>query len=230
MVPAKNIIKIYLENGHYHLYNRGVDKRDIFLDEQDYKVFLHFLKRYLTKPPDSPDKIRPGWKIDLFDKVNLLAYCLMSNHFHFLIQQVTKSAIADFMQALNNSYVRYFNKKYERVGPLFQGTYKGVLIDNDIYLLHLTRYIHLNSLEVPGEVTPGTTGTTSTRNSLLSYPYSSYCEYLGQRKTDWIHPEGILAFFKNNQEGNLKNPLSYQSFVENFKEDPRFLLDQISID
>jgi len=146
-MPSRNIIRSYLENSYYHIYNRGVEKRDIFLDDQDYKVFLHFLKRYLTKPPESPEQVRPLWRSDLFDKIKLIAYCLMNNHFHLMVKQSTKEATTDFMRALIDSYVRYFNEKYERVGSLFQGRFKAVLIDSEPYLLHLTRYIHLNPIE-----------------------------------------------------------------------------------
>jgi len=219
-MPAKNVIKIYTENGYYHIFNRGVEKRDIFSDSQDYKVFLHFLKRYLTEVPPSPDRIRPKWRTDLFDKLQLIAYCLMPNHFHLMIKQVTKDAIINFMRALSNSYVRYFNEKYQRVGSLFQGTYKGVLVENESYLLHLTRYIHLNPMEV----------RPVNRSNLVDYPYSSYGEYLGKRKTTWIHPEEILDFFKTAQRTNLKDFLSYQSFVEDYKEDSKEILGTLAID
>ncbi|MDP2632892.1 MAG: transposase [Candidatus Curtissbacteria bacterium] len=201
-----------------------MEKRDIFLDEQDYKVFLHFLKRYLTEAPRSPDRISPGWKTDLFDKLNLISYCLMPNHFHLLIKQSTKEAITDFMRALSNSYVRYFNEKYERVGALFQGKFKAVLIESDIYLLHLSRYIHLNPLEVrPAD-------RSDLSRFLDDFSYSSYGEYIGQRKTEWIHPEEILSFFKTSKHGNLKDFLSYQNFVEDYKEDSKEILATLSLD
>lgn len=225
-MTAKNAIKIYLENSYYHIYNRGIEKRAIFSDEQDYKVFLHFLKRYLTQPTESPDQVRPAWRSDLFDKITLTAYCLMPNHFHLMVKQTTKEAIKEFMQALSNSYVRYFNEKYKRIGPLFQGRYKGVLIETEPYFLHLTRYIHLNpmDLENPGQVRP------ATRSDLFEYPYSSYGDYLGKRKINWIHPEEILAFFKTAQNTSLQDILSYQSFIENYKEDPKEILGALTID
>lgn len=223
-MPAKNAIKTYLENGYYHIYNRGVGKQDIFLDEQDYKVFLHYLKRYLTQPPVSPDQVRPPWRSDLYDKINLIAYCLMPNHLHLMIKQFVNKAIIDFMRALSNSYVRYFNEKYERVGPLFQGRYKAVLIETDSYLLHLTRYIHLNPIELREVRPPG-------RSDLVrSYPYSSYGDYLGKRKTVWVYPEEILAFFRSTQRTSLRDILSYQSFVEDYKEDSREILSTLTID
>ncbi len=223
-MPARNIVKVYIENGFYHIYNRGVEKRNIFMDDQDYKVFLYFLKRYLTETPKSPDRIQPGWKADLFNKLSLIAYCLMPNHFHLLIKQLTKEAIIDFMRALANSYVRYFNEKYERVGALFQGAYKAVLIENDLYLLHLTRYIHLNPSEVPP------VDRWHLKEFLREYPYSSYGDYLGKRNTSWVRPEEILTFFETAQRTSLKDFLSYQSFVEDYKEDPKEILDALTID
>lgn len=222
-MPGKNAIKIYLENSYYHIYNRGVGKQDIFLDEQDYKVFLHYLKRYLTQPPESPDQIRTRWRSDLYDKIHLIAYCFIPNHFHLMVKQFVKEAITDFMRALSNSYVGYFNKKYKRTGPLFQGRYKATLVETEPYLLHLTRYIHLNPIEL-GEVRPGT------GSDLVSYPYSSYGDYLSKRRTGWVHPEEILNFFKTAQRTSLKDVLSYQSFVENYKEDPKEILEEIAID
>lgn len=225
-MPSKNIIRSYIENGYYHIYNRGVEKREIFLDDQDYKVFLHFLKRYLTKPPESPDQVRPPWRSDLFDKLRLTAYCLMNNHFHLMIKQSIKEATTDFMRALTDSYVRYFNEKYERIGPLFQGRFKAVLIDTESYLLHLTRYIHLNPIE-PNEVRP------ADRSDLLkirSYPFSSYQEYLGNRKTEWIYTEEILSFFKSAQKSTLHDILSYQSFVEDYALDSRETLGSLTLE
>lgn len=227
-MPAKNAIKVYKENSYYHAYNRGIESRNIFLDKQDYKVFLHLLKRYLTQPPQSPDRVRPGWRSDLFDKIKLIAYCLMPNHFHLMVKQSTERAITEFMQALSNSYVRYFNEKYERTGPLFQGRYRAVLVEDEPYLLHLTRYIHLNPSELEEleleEVRP------ASRSDLVGYPYSSHGDFLGKRKTSWVHPEEILAFFKTAQRTKLTDFLSYQSFIEDFKEDPKEILGPLTID
>lgn len=220
------MIKIYVENGYYHAYNRGVEKRNIFLDEQDYKVFLHYLKRYLTESKPSPLEISPRFRTDLFDKIQLVAYCLMPNHFHLLLKQFTKEALTEFMRALQNSYVRYFNEKHDRVGTLFQGTYKAVLVETESYLLHLARYIHLNPLELHQfhQVEPGT------RFNLVGYSYSSYGDYLSKRKTEWIHPEEILSFFKSAQKASLKDILSYQSFVEDYEVDSKETLGSLTLD
>lgn len=222
-MPAKNIIKTYQKNGYYHLYNRGVENRNIFLDKEDYETFLNFIKRYLVEPSLGPGQVGPPRRSDLYEKLNLIAYCLMPNHFHFLVKQFTKKAIIEFMRSLSNSYVYFFNNKYKRVGPLFQGRYKGILIKEDSYLLHLSRYIHLNPLEL-GEVRP------PDRSDLLDYAYSSYGDYLGKRKTKWVKPEEILSFFKKIKKSEPKNRLSYQSFVEDYKENPKEKIKKIAID
>lgn len=223
-MPAKNIVKLYIENGFYHAFNRGAENHDIFLEEQDYKVFLHFLKRYLTEPPKDPNRLKPPFRGDLFDQVELIAYCLMPNHFHLMLKQRAKEAMTELIRALSNSYVRYFNKKYKRAGSLFQSTYKAVLVESEPQLLHLTRYIHLNPLNTK-EVRP-----LKRSNLIKKYPYSSYLDYLGERHTTWLHPEEILAFFKTAQRTGLKDILSYQSFVEDYVEDSTEILGSLTLE
>ena len=189
------------------------------MDHQDYVVFLNFLKRYLTKPPKNLNEVGPHYRTDLYEKINLIAYCLMPNHFHLMIKQSSKNDITDFMRALMDSYVRYFNKRYKRTGGLFQGRYKAVLVSDEPYLLHLTRYIHLNPSELG-----------FMRSDLIEYRYSSYKEFMGKRQTIWVHPEEILQFFKTAQKTSLKDILSYESFVENYKEDSKEILDSLAID
>src|SRR3989344_3327786 len=135
-MPAKNSRKQYLENGYYHIYNRGVEKRIIFLDQQDYNVFLSYLKEYLTKrnekelqekltdasiPWIEKDKILRQLRLNNFyNELVLLAYCLMPNHFHFFVKQKSPGTIDKFMNSLCTRYTMYFNKKYKRVGSLYQ--------------------------------------------------------------------------------------------------------------
>jgi len=213
-MPARNSRKEYLENGFYHLYNRGVEKRIIFSDEQDYAVFLSYLKEYLL-PKDEfelrkklsdptlsykeKDKIIKLLSLNNFaDEISLLAYCLMQNHFHFFIQQKNELSIDKFMQSLCTRYTMYFNRKYERVGHLYQGQYKAVIVSSDEQLLHLSRYIHHQALFSQG-------------NALRGWEQpSSFPEYLGQRKTQWIKPEEVLNFFSKDKSNYL---LSYEAFV-----------------
>jgi putative transposase len=226
-MPQRNTIKVYLDNGFYHIYNRGVEKRDIFVTEQDYKVFLKYLKEILSKPPDINKIITiftlqgasfkgiPRQPKNYFDQVKLLAYCLMPNHFHLIIQQTEKFLIEKFMRSLATRYSMYFNKKYHRVGKLFQGHYKAVLIDNDNYLLHLSRYIHLN----PQEYTKD-----------LINAYSSYAEYLGIRKTTWIKTDLILSFFKKSTLPGANNINTYKKFVENYKKDSTKIIGKLTLE
>ncbi len=233
-MPAKYRVKTYLENSYYHVFDRGVEKRDIFLDEQDYRVFLHFLKFYLSPPPAKfahplkeitdfkPTRIRVFSSLNkpLNQELELLAYCLMPNHFHFLLYQKTLSGMTKLLRRLLTNYAMYFNRKYQRVGHLFQDIYKAVLVLEEPYLLHLSRYIHLN----PAELTE-LTGTNPVRR-----PYSSYEYYLGKKKAAWINPDPILSFFKTAQRTSLKDILSYQSFIEDYQEDPKEVLGNLIIE
>ena len=204
-MPAKNATKIYVENGYYHIYNRGVEKRIIFLDQQDYSVFLSYLKDYLLPKNEkelyeklsaenvsSKEKDRALKLLHLNNfsqEITLLSYCLMPNHFHFFVKQKSINAIDKFMNSLATRYTMYFNRKYKRVGSLCQDVYKAVLINNDAQFLHLSRYIHKQALDL--------------KNQPCSYP-----EYLGLRQTLWIKPDEILNYFSRT------NPsLSYQNFV-----------------
>ncbi|MBM4402581.1 MAG: transposase [Candidatus Cloacimonetes bacterium] len=224
-MPAKNSVKVYIENGFYHIYNRGVEERIIFTDKQDYTVFLHYLKRYLS-PPEKPNEVGPRWKFDLYEKIRLLAYCLMPNHFHLLIKQFPANGITEFMRALTNAYTRYFNEKHERIGHLFQGRYKAILVDTEPYLLHLSRYIHLNPIGL-NEVQPG-----KLVEYPFEYPYSSYADYLRKRNTKWLHPEEILAFFKFEKAKRTMPPniLTYKAFVEDYTVDSGSILDNLTLD
>lgn len=228
-MPAKNVLKLYLENGYYHIYNRGVEKRTIFQNEQDYQVFLHHLKLYLSPPQKQKgysftEKTKQRPLNNYHEEINLLAYCLMPNHFHLLLKQKSANIIQYFMRSLGTKYVQYFNKRYQRVGPLFQDTYKAVLVQTDEQLLHLSRYLHFN----PGKETISTKEGDLQR--ILLYSYSSYADYLGKRKTNWLNSEEILSFFKTAQKSNLKDILSYQSFVENYTQSPEESLGVLILD
>ena len=206
-MPAKNSIKQYVENSFYHIYNRGVDKRIIFIQDLDYQMFLSYLKNYLSIL--SLQQVRPVRKSTLFLEIDLIAYCLMPNHFHLLIKQKSAKSIIKFMRCLINAYTRYFNTRHKRIGHLFQGKYKASLITEDLYLLQLSRYIHRNPLEL----------FRSDLHKILSeYPYSSYKDFLGLRNTVWVKPNEVLNFFAlDKQKNNLD--LNYQGFVEQFNKD-----------
>ncbi len=209
-MPSKNIIKDYVENGYYHIYNRGVEKREIFLDEQDCGIFLHYLKLYLSPVEELKQLDLPGLRIlkfirlNLSQEIDLLAFALMPNHIHLQIKQKTSDGIVKLMKRLATAYVMYFNKKYQRVGSLFQNRYKATLIETDEYLLHLSRYIHLNPVKI-------------TYKKIDFKKFSSYPYYLGEKHVSWIKPQEILGYFRSAQRNDLKDILSYQSFVEDYR-------------
>ncbi|MFH1244406.1 MAG: transposase [bacterium] len=208
-MPPKNSLKTYVDDSYYHIYNRGVEKRTIFQDHDDYVAFLADLKFYLTPIPlhfkGVSLKVIKEERTYIYypsqqpknhtGRIELVAYCLMPNHFHLCIRQTDRMAISYFMRSLATKYSMYFNKKYKRVGKLFQGTYKAVLIHEEQQFLYLTKYIHRNPLEL----------TTK----LSEYPYSSYRNYLRIINQSWIHTDNVITYFSQT---NPKN--SYRSFVE----------------
>lgn len=144
------------------------------------------------------DKILKLLRMNNFcDEITLLAYCLMPNHFHFFIKQNNAQSIDKFMQSICTRYTMYFNKKYKRVGSLYQGIYKAVLIETEEQFIYLSKYIHKQAV-LHQDLTLGNKN---------DYP-SSYLEYLGKRNTEWIHPEEILSYFSNTNKN-----LSYEAFV-----------------
>lgn len=228
-MPSRNSIKQYQEDGIYHIYNRGIDKRVIFKDSKDYAYFLYLLKIYLLDPVLLREDIeRTGQSLHKkrsrershFGKIELLSYCLMPNHFHLLIKQKGETDISDFMKSLMTSYSMYFNLKYKRQGTLFQGRYKAALVKEDDYLLHLSRYIHINPLKVQGLSCP----------KLGEYDYSSYADYLGRKNTKWINKNVILAYFTENKENSFINHSSYKSFVEEYANDSELILGDLILE
>lgn len=215
-MPSKNIIKTYVKDGIYHIYNRGVEKRDIFLDEQDYKIFLYYLKSYFL-PSKQQEKSKLPYSVrflksfDLSEQIHLLVYCLMPNHFHFLVKQSTERAIVELMRRLSNAYVEYFNKKYDRRGPLFQGRYKARLVEDDIYFLYVSSYIHRNPLELFSRLP-----LEQKIKKLREFQYSSYPDYLNKRNTLWVYKDEIMPIFREKGESIESGLNSYRKFVEEY--------------
>ncbi len=185
----------FVNNEYYHVFNRGVAKMPIFNSSFDYKHFMNtFLYYHINGPKprfsffrNKPIELKNNEKI-----VEVICYCLMPNHFHFLLRQKEENGITEFISKLSNSYTRYFNVKNKRVGPLFQGEFKSVYVESNEQLLHLSRYIHLNPLI--GYVT----------KDLKTYRWSSYPEYLGLAK-DICSKEEVLGQFKSVKD--------YEKFV-----------------
>ncbi len=231
-MPHKYSVKSYVPNSIYHAFNRGVNKTDIFIDDQDYRVFLHLLKYYLSPVENlssthpilevSDVKIlRPRPLANLEKEVNLLAYCLMPNHFHLLIQQCTVDGMTKLLRRISTTYAMYINKRHHRIGYLFQGSYKAVLVDQDNYLLHLSRYIHRNPYDL----------NEMTGRHLVSYPYSSYPYYLKHKQAAWIKPDTILSYFRGASSlTSLLKVKSYADFVEKYEQDSLPHIANLAID
>lgn len=196
-MSSRNRIKIYVPEAYYHVYNRGVERRVIFQDDDDYHVFLNLLKRYLDK---EPAKDPSGREYDtLYGRLELLSYCLQPNHYHLLIYVHDAEAMTRLFRGVNTAYTKYFNKKYNRIGPLFQDRYKASHILGDSYLLHISRYIHLNPRD------------------WRKWPYSSLDYYLSRKNAGWVHPQRLLQLFEGN---------SYLSFVEDYQ-DVKKVMDDV---
>ncbi len=178
----------------YHVYNRGTEKRIVFLDDADYERFLALmyvcngtkyvhlsnierreqgetlLKKILSKGVDRGDTL-----------IDICVHCPMPNHFHMLLREKSDNGISKFMQKLTTAYTMYFNKKYERSGALFQGVFKSVHISEDTYLKYLPSYIHLNPIKMiePMWKETGIRDLVRAKQYLSRYTYSSYLDYCG---------------------------------------------------
>lgn len=181
----------------YHIYNRGSEKRIIYEDRRDYQRFLKTLTYYqLTgpKPKLSHFFHYQNFKPEQAQKlIEVLAYCMMPNHFHLLVKQLKDGGITNLMSHLSLSYTKYFNTKYNRVGPLLQGQFKAVRIESDEQLVHVSRYIHLNPL------------VSYLVKNLKDYHWSSYNEYISGQ-SGFCSKAEILGLFKS--------PKDYQEFIE----------------
>lgn len=221
-MPAKYSVKTYKENGIYHAYNRGINKDVIFKDDRDYRYFLYLLKLYLVSPDDDDGtNLSRGESIiqrgRFKDKIVILAYALMPNHLHLLLKQTSESDMSEFMRSLLTNYSIYFNKRYGRLGPLYQGAFKAILVENDDYLLHLSRYIHLN---------PRCRGC----HPLSRKEYTSYEDYLGARKTEWLDTDLVLGCFESDDNRNFHGNKNYKLFVDDLVFDSGDYLGRYTID
>lgn len=192
----------------YHVFNRGINHQPTFLNKLEYKRakftidYYKFsnlpikLSRFLQLSNDDRSKILNNLKKENDKLVEIFAFCLMPNHFHFLLKQVKDKGISKFLGNFQNSYTRYFNTKGKRDGSLFLDQFKAVLIKTDEQLIHISRYIHLN---------PYTSYVVKDFDELLNYPWSSLSEYL-ENKPDICALDIIMGFFKRTKD--------YQEFIK----------------
>ncbi len=205
----------------YHVFNRSIAKLPIFKTNSDYvrttKVveFYRFKKlpirfSYFKRLPDDLKKdFINSYMQDENKTLEIMSYCIMPNHVHFLIKQLKFGGISNFMRNFQNSYSKYFNTKYKRAGSLFQAMFKAVRIESDEQLIHVSRYIHLNP----------TTSFIINPQQLEKYPWSSLKDYLSKQHQSFISTEQILSYFKSRgaYKKFVKDNLDYQQKLDEIK-------------
>ena len=201
----------------YHVFNRGVEKRITFLDKNDYLRFVNNLAIF----NDAKSVVNAKFRIKEIETqnireplVDILAFCLMPNHYHILLSQRKDDGISKFMNKIGVGYTNYFNLKYERVGSLFQGTFKAVLVDEESQFLYVPFYIHSNPLDLMTKnwKERGIKEIKKAMDFLNSYKWSSHKDYSG--KSDFT---GIIN--KNYLNEIFVNPENYQKEFTNFMAD-----------
>jgi len=175
---------VFAPGCYYHIYNRGAGGERIFFTPDNYKHCLRLVKRYM----------RPH-------QVTVIAYCLMPNHYHFLLRQDGEMPLSRFIGTLFNAYVQAVNKQRGRKGTLFEGRFKHVLIDREEYLVHLCRYIHVNPVKARLVARPE------------DWPFSNYLEWVGKRGGTLKDETFIRSYFSTPQE--------YEAFVHDYGDEAR---------
>lgn len=198
-------------NQYYHIYNRGNDKKNIFLDERDFVRFL-FLILYMQSPvvlSNIGQIITNFIKHRMFNiskdtlnkiisnrTVELIEFTIMPNHFHIIVKEIIEGGISKYMQRVQDAYTKYFNIKYGRTGHLLQGSYKNVRIKNNTQLLHLSAYIHKNPRELKRY-----------KDKENQYPWSSYQDFINKNRwAELLKTDIIIGQFNNQNE--------YEEFVK----------------
>lgn len=192
--------QIFAPGEFYHLYNRGTEKRKIFLDKQDYQHFLFLM--YICNTTQSLETRKIG---EMFDRkeqiVDIGTYTLMPNHFHILITERIDGGITKYMRRLMTAYSMYFNKKYERTGKLYEGVFKAVHANTDNYLKYLYSYIHLNPAKLIDKNWKEKKVIKSQKllKYVFNYPYSSLQEYKNN-KFKIVNPAPFPNYFKKIED------------------------------
>lgn len=203
---------LYLEEGeYYHIYNRGNDKKDIFLSDRDYVRFLFLIlyfqaelsfyniERYISRFLNGGNFGVDGNTIKSILKnryVEVVSFCLMPNHFHILVKNLEKDGVSKYMHRIGVSYTKFFNLKYGKSGHLFQGSFKSVHVEDNEHLLYLSAYIHRNPRELKGW-----------KNKEDIYSWSSFKNYLNAKNEEILISKDIIL----DQFDNIKD---YRKYVD----------------
>jgi len=197
----------------YHVLNRGVEKRDLFMNTGDYARFVHDLYEFNDSKPahNAGRTFNTSSMIDLRDQslersriVDIHGWCLMKNHYHLLLSELVEGGLTLFIRKLNVGYANYFNEKYTRIGTLFQGRTKRIRITSDPHFLHILHYIHLNPLDFVSTAKGWRSGrvenSRAARTQLERYRWSSYQDYSGKKN----FPSILTMDFMRDSLGNVK--------------------------
>lgn len=179
MINLGRVARERSDTGIYHIIIRGINKQNIFEDEEDRDRFIDTLRIYKD-----------------ISKFKLYAYCLMTNHIHLLIKEEDES-ISQAIKRISSSYVKWYNGKYERCGHLFQDRFKSEVVENEIYLLTVIRYIHQNPVKA------------HLVNKVEEYPWSSYCEYLDQSLI--VDKDMVLGIVSKDNEKSIEGFIAFNS-------------------
>ena len=185
---------------YYHVFNRSVGRQPILHNLRDYQRLMQIIEfyafdkpslrfsHYNRLPTEAKTKYLANLKKESKKIVEIIGFCLMPNHFHFLVKEKEKGGIARFMRNIQNSYAKYFNTKNDRNGALFQSMFKAVRIETDEQLIHVLRYIHLNPL---------TSFIIKEIKELESYPFTSFFDYILKRENSFVDTSMMKGFFKS---------------------------------
>ena len=224
-----------IANGEvYHIYNRGVEKRKIFLDIEDHLRFVHDLFEF--------NDIRPAPNLTYYFKsqskevglpkiereprkllVEILVFCLMPNHFHLMVRQKVDKGITLFMRKLGTGYTNYFNQKYKRVGPLFQGRYKIVHLHREEHFLYLPYYIHFNPLEliIPEWKDKKVKDIKKAIKFLESYRWSSFLDYIGRKNFPSITQREFLLKLYGGTKNYKRDAINWLKEINSIPKEVR---------
>lgn len=210
---------------YYHLYNRGVNRQEIFFNRENHLFFLRRVRKYLTAPKgrlrkseqvrsqpkvsSQPPNLTDQDRMETSEVLCVVAYCLMPNHYHLLVKPHHDN-LSHRMQLFGISYTKAINKQEKRVGSLFQGQFQAVHVDSDTYLLHLSRYLHLN---------PVAAGLVKRAED---WEFSSYRDYIGLRQGTLPAPDIVLSQFQTRSD--------YQAFVEAYQSSDKELIAHLLFD
>lgn len=199
-MPVRKIS--FVNGGIYHIFNKTIESKKIFIDDYINTIFCEITRYYrsfktytrFSQFKELSSQVQNQVLKDVLNpvyfQVEILCYCLMPTHFHFLVKQLTKNGVQKYMANVLNSFTRYFNIKNERKGPLFLPRFKAVNIKSEEQLKHNSRYIHLN---------PYSNGLIEDINELEKYPWSSFKEYVFDNPQRLSSPNLILNLFNNDR-------------------------------